>query len=261
MLKLRKMALTFLLASIALIPSLPSAAQDTPPVSAEERAKIERVLEDYLMEKPEIVVQAIRELQRRQMLAKMLPAIGMYRDYLENEEGAPVLGNPNGDVTIVEFFDYRCGFCRRHYPAVMKLLEEDGNIRLVPRQFPILDRAGQPPVSFLASVAALAAHKQGKFEAYHTALMTDQVQLTEDRIYDIADRIGLNVDQLKSDMRDKILEKSVRNSLAIGQDIGFDGTPGYIIADDVIVGAEGYDRLVEAVSRARQQLADARVNN
>lgn len=234
-------------------------AQDTD-IDPAERAKIERVLEDYLMENPEIVVKAIRELQRRQTIAQMLPAVQMYRDFLENEEGAPVMGNPNGDVTIVEFFDYRCGFCRRHFPAVMKLVREDGNIRLVPRQYPILDRPGQTPVSFLAAKAALAAHKQGKFEEFHIALMGDSVQLTEDRIYQLAATVGLNVDQLKADMQEKLIEKNVKNSLAIGQDIGFDGTPGYIIGDDIIVGAEGYNRLVEAVSRAREEKAGAAGN-
>lgn len=250
-------AAAFLLGSLVAAPT-PALAQDTAPIDPAERARIEQVLEEYLIENPEIVVRAIRELQRRQTVAQMLPAIQMYRDYLENEEGAPVLGNPNGDVTIVEFFDYRCGFCRRHFPAVMKLVREDGNIRLVPRQYPILDRQGQTPVSYLAATAALAAHKQGKFEAFHLAAMAADGGLTEDRIYDIASDVGLDVVQLKADMKSKLVDKSVKNSLAIGQDIGFDGTPGYIIGDDVIVGAEGYDRLLEAVARARKQVAEAR---
>lgn len=229
-------------------------AQDTD-IDPAERAKIERVLEDYLMENPEIVVKAIRELQRRQLVSQTLPKVNMYRDYLEHEEGTPVLGNPEGDVTIVEFFDYRCGFCRRHFVSVMKLVEQDGNIRLVPRQYPLLDRQGQTPVSFLAAKAALAAHQQGKFEEFHRAVMGDQVQLTEPRIYEIAAAVGLNVDQLKADMLDKLVEKKIKNNLAIGQDVGFDGTPSYIIGNDIIVGAEGYNRLLEAVSRAREDKA------
>lgn len=238
---------------------LPFPAAQAQDIDAAERAKIERVLEEYLMENPEIVVKAIRELQRRQTLAQMLPTIQMYRDYLEREQGAPVLGNPNGDVTIVEFFDYRCSFCRRHFPAVMKLVQEDGNIRLIPRQFPILDRPGEAAVSFMAAAAALAAHKQGKFEEFHLATMMSEGSLTEDRLYDIAAGVGLDVAQLKTDMRSKLVEKNIRNTLSIGQDIGFDGTPGYIIGNDVVLGAEGYDRLVEAVARARKQVADASV--
>ncbi|UTW57315.1 DsbA family protein [Kordiimonas sp. SCSIO 12603] len=224
-------------------------AQEAAPT---DRQAIESIIQEYLLENPEVIERAIIELQRRRQLAQMLPAINLYRGYLENDPEAPVLGNPNGDVTIVEFFDYRCGFCRRHFPEVLKLVKEDGNIRYIPRQYPVLDREGDTPVSLLTSYAALAAHKQGKFEEFHIAAMTSPGQLTEERIYEIAGSVGLNVDQLKTDMKDKLVEKSVRNTLSIGQDIGFTGTPGYIIGDDVVLGAEGYFRLLEAVDRARK---------
>lgn len=243
--------LAFISASFA----APSLAQDKK-VDAEEREKIEQIVQDYLLENPEIIALAIRELQRRQTMAEMGPAIKMYRDYLEKDPEAPVIGNPDGDVTVVEFFDYRCGYCRRHFPEVMKLVREDGNIRYIPRQFPILDRQGETPVSYLASRAALAAHKQGKFEEFHIAALTSEGSLTEDQLYQIAARLGLNVQQLKADMNDRLIIKSVQNTLAIGKDIGFQGTPGYIIGDDVITGAEGYGRLSQAVSRARKD-ADA----
>lgn len=220
-------------------------------ISPDERDKIEQVIQDYLIENPEIIAVAIRELQRRQTIARMGPAIEMYRDYLEGDPSAPVIGNPDGDVTIVEFFDYRCGFCRRHFPEVMRLVREDGNIRFVPKQFPILDREGQTPVSYLAARASIAAHKQGKFEQFHVAVMGAEGSITEDSLYDIAGRVGLDVVQLKKDMSDRLVIKSVQNTLAIGKDIGFTGTPGYIIGEDVVQGAEGYGRLVEAVARAR----------
>lgn len=228
-----------------------SAQQDN--VDPAERAKVEKIVEDYLLENPEIIAMAIQELQRRQTMARMGPAIQMYRDYLEREPGAPVIGNPNGDVTIVEFFDYRCGFCRRHFPEVMKLVKADGNIRLIPRQFPILDRPGDTPVSALASRAALAAHKQDKFEDFHVAVMTSDGGLTEEGIYAIAARLGLNVAKLKADMNDPLIIKSVQNTVAVGKDIGFEGTPGYIIGEDVITGAQGYGRLIQAVNRVRQK--------
>lgn len=236
----------------AAIFAVPTTAQDKE-VEPAEREKIEQIVQDYLMENPEIIALAFRELQRRQTMARMGPAINSYRDYLERDPSAPVIGNPNGDVTMVEFFDYRCGFCRRHFPEVMKLVREDGNIRYIPRQFPILDRNGETPVSYLASLAALAAHKQGKFEEFHIATMTSKGSLTENQLYQIAGSLGLNVQRLKADMNDKLIVKSVQNTLAIGKDIGFEGTPGYIIGDDVITGAEGYGRLLQAVSRARKE--------
>ncbi len=237
-------------------------AQDapSPAVSDDERAKIEAVITDYIAENPEIVMGAIREWQRRSQMAKMGPKIAMYRGYLENEPSAPVLGNPKGDVTIVEFFDYRCGYCRRHFPELMQLVKSDGNIRLVPRQFPLLDRQGQPPVSRIAARAALAAHKQQKFDVFHHALMGEPGGLTEKRIYEVAASVGINVHQLKADMGSKLIDKTIENSLAIGFDIGFDGTPGYIIGNDVVLGAEGYGRLKEAVDRARGDHAKTAAN-
>lgn len=230
----------------------PASAQDKK-VDPAEREKIEQIVQDYLLKNPEIIALAFRELQRRQTMARMGPAINSYRNYLEKDPATPVIGNPNGDVTMVEFFDYRCSFCRRHFPEVMKLVREDGNIRYVPRQFPILDRQGETPVSYLAALAALAAHKQGKFEEFHIATMTSKGSLTESQLYQIAATLGLNVERLKADMNDKLVIKSVQNTLAIGKDIGFEGTPGYIIGDDVVTGAAGYGRLVQAVSRARRE--------
>ncbi|TNE62030.1 MAG: DsbA family protein [Alphaproteobacteria bacterium] len=243
-----------LAASLLATPAV--SAQQAGAVDPAERAKIEAVIQDYLMENPEIIMLAVRELQRRQTVAQMKPTIDLYRDYLENEKDAPVLGNPNGDVTIVEFFDYRCGFCRRHYPAVMKLVQEDGNIRLVPRQFPILDQPGATPLSMMAARAALAAQRQGKFAQFHKAVMTSSGQITEDGLYTIAASVGLDVARLKTDMNDKLIDKKIQNELAIGKDIGFEGTPGYIIGDDVVLGAEGYERLKDAVVRARKQVAE-----
>ncbi|WP_262691768.1 DsbA family protein [Kordiimonas aestuarii] len=232
-------------------PALMAQPQDIDPV---ERKKIESVVQDYLMEHPEVIMQAVGELQRRQTLAQMLPAIEMYRSYLEEDAGAAVLGNPNGDVTIVEFFDYRCGYCRRHFPDVMKLVEGDGNIRLLPKQFPILDSPDAKPLSLLTAKAALAAQKQGKFAAFHKAMMTSGAQVTEESIYQVASSVGLDVAMLKADMADKLIEKRIKNTLAIGQDIGFSGTPGYIIGKDVVLGAEGYGRLKQAVDRARAEM-------
>ncbi len=225
-----------------------------PAISLEERSKIETVIQDYLMENPEIIMMAVQELKRRQTEAAMLPTINLYRDFLENEKGAPVVGNPDGDVTIVEFFDYRCGYCRRHYTEVIRLVKTDGNIRYIPRQFPVLDRAGAEPLSLMAAKAALAAHKQGKFAAFHDAMMTSGQSVTEDSIFAIAKNVGLDVTTLKMDMADKAITEKVRKELAIGKDIGFQGTPGYIIGNDIILGAEGYGRLKQAVDRARAEL-------
>ncbi|MFC3050943.1 DsbA family protein [Kordiimonas pumila] len=216
-----------------------------------EREKIEAVIQNYLMEKPEIIALAIQELQRRQNLAQMLPAIKMYREYLENEQNQPVLGNPDGDVTIVEFFDYRCGYCRRHFQEVMRLVKDDGNVKWVLKHFPILDRPGEPALSRKAALAAIAAGNQGKFAEFHIAMMTGAGAITEEYIFNTARSVGLDIEKLKTDMANKLTDKVINNALSIGQDIGFSGTPGYVIGNDVVLGAEGYERLKSAVARAR----------
>jgi protein-disulfide isomerase len=226
-------------------------AEQEAPFADKDRAKIEEVIKNYLLNNPEVIETAIVELNRRRTLARMLPSIELYRGYLENDPDAAVLGNPEGDVTIVEFFDYRCGFCRRHFGEVLRLVEADGNIRWVPRHYPILDRPNEQPLSLLAARAAEAAHKQGKFKEFHIALMGKQNGFDLNGLYELAGSIGLDVNRLKADMNDKLLDKRIRNSLAIGNDIGFTGTPGYIIGEDVVLGAEGHGRLLEAVARAR----------
>lgn len=175
-----------------------------------------------------------------------------YRDYLENNPNAGVLGNPDGDVTIVEFFDYRCGYCRRHFAEVMRLVKEDGNIRWVARHFPILDRQGEAPMSRIAARAAIGAQKQGKFRQFHLEAMSTPGSLTEETVFKIAEAVGLDIAQLKKDMASSLTEKQITNTLAIGQDIGFTGTPGYVIGQTVLLGAEGYDTVKSAVAAARK---------
>lgn len=227
------------------------AQQDIAPA---EREKIERVIQEYLLENPEILELAFRELQRRRVSEQriaMAETADNYRDYLENNPNAGVLGNPNGDVTIVEFFDYRCGFCRRHFAEVMRLVKEDGNIRWVARHFPVLDRQGETPVSRIAARAAIGATRQGKFREFHLEAMSTPGSLTEETVMKIAESVGLDMALLKKDMASSLTDKQITNTLAIGQDIGFTGTPGYVIGNSVLLGAEGYDAVKGAVTAAR----------
>ena len=230
-------------------------AGDTPPLTQQQ---VEDIVQGYLLENPEVVIEAIQEFQRRRMVAEMLPKIEVYREYLETDETYPVLGNPNGSITLVEFFDYRCGFCKRNFPEVMKLLAANPDVRFIARQYPILDRAGQKPLSKRAAEAALAAHKQGLFAEFHSALMSLEAKLTEDGLYATAVEVGLNLTQLKEDMRDKLIDKTITNSITIGKDIGFTGTPSYFVGNDVAEGAVGFKRLQESIDRARADKAASR---
>ncbi len=228
----------------------------TAPISAEQsKEDIQKIIADYIDENPEIVISAIQKWQEMQRMAKVMPVLNTYRDYLENEKNGPVMGNPKGDITIVEFYDYRCGYCKRHFPEVMKIIEGDSNIRWVAKQYPILDREGQQPLSRIASRAALAAQRQGKFKEFHVAMMTDLFQVSEDRIYQVAEGAGLDVAKLKVDMKSSVVDKKITNSLIVGQELGFNGTPSYIIGDQTIIGAQGADSIKSAIATARKKLA------
>ncbi|MBL4639878.1 MAG: thioredoxin domain-containing protein [Kordiimonadaceae bacterium] len=227
-------------------------------VAPEERAKIEQVIQDYLLENPEILELAFQELQRRRIDNQRVQMLGIaenYRDYLETNSNAGVLGNPDGDVTIVEFFDYQCGVCRRHFKDVMRLVREDGNIRWVARHFPILDRPGEPPVSQISAQAGIAAVKQGKFAEFHTAMMTTPGQQSIERTYQIAESVGIDIKKLQADMVAVLTEKQITNSREIAVAIGFTGTPGYIIGKTILLGAEGYGAVKRAVAKTRRNKA------
>ncbi|NDC56793.1 MAG: DsbA family protein [Alphaproteobacteria bacterium] len=168
-----------------------------------------------------------------------------WKDIYEDAE-APVTGNPKGDVTVVEFFDYQCGFCKRAHEETEKVLAEDKNLRYVYKQFPILG-----PNSLLAAKAAVAAHKQGKFLPLHTAFMKHKLPLTEEEINKLAKDVGLDVDKLKQDMESEPVVAYVNKSRELAESLGGRGTPLFVIGDKTYPGAMGTDQIKEILAGIR----------
>lgn len=223
-------------------------------ISEAQKAEIEKIIRSYILDHPEIIPEAIEVLQAREQEAEKLAvraAINANRQLLENDGFSMVGGNPNGDVTIVEFYDYRCPFCARSHPDILKLLEEDKNLRIVYKQFPVKDRPGEPAISLKASQMAFAAERQGKFEEFHHLTIVEGSGLTELKLRVISNQIGLDKAQLEKDMADPLLIDYIRKSMNLAHSLGLNGTPSFIIGDEVIVGARGYDLLKDAVTRAR----------
>lgn len=221
----------------------------TEPVESLSREAIEQIVREYLLAHPEVVAEALRSLEARQRAAerqRVSEAIRAHRDDLLADPGAPVGGNPNGDVTIVEFFDYQCGYCKSVAPTVKSLLEKDGRIRIVYKEFPILG-----PQSLLAARAALAAHAQGKYLALHEALMGNTEPLTADSIMDIAQRSGLDTARLRTDMESPEIATLIRRNHTLAASLGVRGTPAFIIGDELVPGALDLGRLTQLVERAR----------
>ena len=169
------------------------------------------------------------------------------RKEIFDDPAAPVGGNPQGDVTIVEFFDYRCPYCKQVLPSLQELLKEDHKLRFVYKEMPVLG-----PQSVVAARAALAAQRQGKYEAFHSSMMATKGQIGEDTVYKVAGSVGLDVDRLKKDMAAPEIEQTLKANLALADALNIHGTPGFVIGDHIVPGAIDLDALKNMVADARK---------
>jgi protein-disulfide isomerase len=204
----------------------------------------------YLMANPEVLVDAMAELERKQDAQRdnvAQKAIKENQAELLRDPETPSTGNPGGDVTIVEFSDYQCPYCKKAYSAVKSTIAADGKVKLVYKDLPILGEASK-----IAAVAALASIKQGKHEAFHDALMANTAKLDADRIFEIATSVGIDVAQLKKDMEDPKIKEIIDRNMALAQDLGVRGTPAFVIGDQFVPGAVDADALKKLVADARK---------
>lgn len=221
------------------------------PVQAQQRddSALQELILQTIRDNPEIVMEAIEILQQREAEAQALAAsqaLQAQQSALMNDPNAPVMGNPDGDVTIVEFFDYNCGYCRRVFPSVKDLVEEDGNIRVVMREWPILGEE-----SVFAARAALAARKQGKYLEFHNALMANQGRASQAAVLTLADDLGMDIDQLRADMNGPEVDAHIAASRQLTQSLGLNGTPAFIFGDQLVPGAIDLEQMKQMVAEMR----------
>lgn len=210
--------------------------------------QIEQIVRDYLLREPEIIYQALEELQRRQAEAnaeRQRAAVAANRSQLFHEPGNPVAGNPDGNVTLVEFFDYQCSYCRRVVTSLQALLAEDEQLRVVFKEFPILGED-----SMTAARAALAAREQGRYLPFHFALMRAR-DLSLGGIMAVAASVDLDTERLASDMQSPEIEAQLQANYALARALGIEGTPAFVIGDELIPGAVDKTRLVQLIEEAR----------
>ncbi|WP_306006481.1 DsbA family protein [Aquicoccus porphyridii] len=239
-----KKLISMIVIALSLALPLQAATQDL----SEDRVR-ELVLET-IRENPEIVMEAVAILEARQaeaQAATQAEVLSRERDTLERDPNAPVLGNPEGDVTVVEFFDYNCPYCRRVKPEIEALLEADPNVRLVYREWPILGEG-----SVFAAGAALAAREQGLYEEFHWAMMGMTGRAEESSVLRIAEDIGLDVAQLRRDMEAQEIDAHIETSMRLAQALGITGTPSFVIGDALVPGVVDVDKLHSLVSDARE---------
>jgi len=214
-----------------------------------EQAALGKSIRDYLMANPEVLVEAMQELERKQDSQResvAQKAIQENRAALMNDPESPVVGDPNGDVTIVEFSDYQCPYCKRAHTAVKAVLAADSKVRLVFKDLPIL---GEP--SRIAAIAALAARTQNKHLALHDALMEFNGKLDRARIMEIAGTVGIDVGKLQKDMDDPKLKEIIDRNMALASALGVRGTPAFVIGNQFVPGAVDADTLKRMINDAR----------
>jgi protein-disulfide isomerase len=227
-------------------------AQISPQIStgAAELDPFEQRVREYLLKNPEVIMEALQILQERQKAAEaenLKRTIAERSEEILNDPAAPVGGNPAGNITLVEFFDYNCPYCRRVAPTVAELEEADPDLRLVYKEFPILG-----PGSQFAARAALASTRQGKYVPFHNALMQANEQVTEETVMMIARNVGLDTERLDQDMQDPTILEAIARNLQLGNALGITGTPSFIVGDHLVPGAVDLGTLQRLISRARR---------
>lgn len=215
---------------------------------------VEHVVEQYLLSHPEIIeltLQAMgakHQVEKREHVRKL---IATKQEDLLNDPDSPMSGSLSGDVTVVEFFDYRCGYCRRAAGAVTQLQKDDPNVRIVYKDFPILGEA-----SLFAARAALASRSQGKHVAFHEALLAAKNELTPKSILVIAARAGLDTKRLQTDMQTPTIQATIERNWALARELGINGTPGFIIGTELIPGALDLQDLKQFITKVRLERRD-----
>lgn len=224
--------------------SLPGAAQET---SAKplNKAEIEQIVKEYILQHPEVLLESVRMHQERERASRQKRSqevLGSRQSELTRDPSSPAT-KPTAAVSLVEFFDYRCGYCKRVYPTLKQLLAENADVRLVFKEFPILG-----PESLVASKAALAAAKQGKYLEFHEAMMTSSAPASAATAEETAKKLGLDVAKLKADMESPEIEAILNRNRELAQSLGVEATPTFVVGSELVAGAidaAGFQKLID----------------
>jgi protein-disulfide isomerase len=237
------------LAAALLIAGLAPAAA---PAAEMSKSDIEKIVHDYLVAHPEVLQEAMAELEKRQAAAdaqKHKDAVKQNAAALFSSPHQVVLGNPDGKVTFVEFFDYNCGYCKRAMDDMLTLMKDDPNLKVVLKEFPVLG-----PGSVEAAQVAVAARMQDKggkkYLDFHQKLLGGRGEANKARALAVAKETGFDMDRLQKDMQSAEVKTTLQETFKLAEALGLNGTPSYVIGEKVEVGAVGLDALRTAVNNA-----------
>lgn len=241
--------------------SSPAPAQE---FDKSQKAEIEKIIgeyleknpgfvREYLLENPEILLEVsskLREQQGERERAQVAMAMAAHKDLLERHPMTPVSGNPDGDITLIEFFDYNCSFCKRAFSYMRDIEESDPNLRVAWKEYPIL--TSRTPTSLTAAQVAMAADLQGKYMETHKALMGVPGTLTSDaQIFRIAEELGLDMERLVTDMKSPRIKGYITETVRMGETLQLNGTPSFVINETIIGGAVPKEVILATIAAAR----------
>lgn len=203
----------------------------------------------YILANPEILVESLTQFEARRQQAEdneLTAVLDERRDEIFDDPASPVGANPTGDAALVEFFDYNCPYCRQSAPILDELEQADRGLRLVFKELPILGLG-----STFAALAALASQRQGKYLAFHKALMASKSAVTESSTLEIAAAVGLDVEKLKADMNDPAIEQAIARNLALAEVLRITGTPTFVAGKEILRGYADADTMRRLIAAAR----------
>jgi protein-disulfide isomerase len=222
--------------------------KETKSIAVPSQEPTDAAIERYIRSHPEVIVQSLQAMEAKreaEQKERQKAALATKQNELLHDPASPVSGNPKGEITLVEFYDYRCGYCKKAAQVVTELQKVDSRVRVVYKDFPIL---GEPSV--LAAKAALASQAQGKHQAFHEALLASQGDMTKEKILKIAVGVGLNAKRLEADMTNPKWQAVIEKNRSLARELGLSGTPGFIVGNELVAGWLDLKGLKELIARA-----------
>ncbi len=242
--------------AVALLGTLvmaPAAVAQGAVFTDQQKQAIGEIVKDYLIKNPEVLTEVISELEKRQAEAQQVAQAGAVketRQSLLNASHSYVVGNPSGDVTLVEFFDYNCGYCKKALADVQSLMKSDPKLRVVLKDFPVLG-----PDSVEASRVALAVKNQlqgQKLLDYHVKVMDTRGRVNGERAMAVAKEMGVDLSRLQKDVESAEIRNALQENMALGDKLSLSGTPAFVVGETIIPGAVGLEPLKQLVDNVRQ---------
>lgn len=228
--------------AIIFVSSAPKAADGI------DKEAIQKIIREYLVQNPEVIMEALESYQENQKdieASKFKETLADSKEAIFSDD-LPYAGNPDGDVIIVEFFDYNCGYCKRAMKDLNKVLEKDKNVKVIFREMPILSESSRDAARY-----SLAAHKQGKYFEYHQALMNHSGSKNKKSLEKLAEDIGLDAKKLSKDAESKEIRGEIEKSMELSRKLGIRGTPAFLINDIFAPGYITYPAMQDIIKRAR----------